>query len=106
MYYLDLYLPEEAEYLIEKYGMLRKSYLQEHRKGLYLELVLAGKLNEHLYQIDEEHNQMMDRLVEQMKEKQGVTEELKMQDQMEWVRRRNNIKNVVEGMVLLEMIYA
>ena len=53
MYYLDLYLPEEAEYLIEKYGMLRKSYLQEHRKGLYLELVLAGKLNEHLYQIDE-----------------------------------------------------
>ena len=75
MYYLDLYLPEEAEYLIEKYGMLRKSYLQEHRKGLYLELVLAGKLNEHLYQIDEEYNQMMDRLVEQMKERQGVTEE-------------------------------
>ena len=96
MYYLDLYLPEEAEYLIEKYGMLRKSYLQEHRKGLYLELVLAGKLNEHLYQIDEEYNQMMDRLVEQMKERQGVTEELKMQDQMEWVRRMNNIKNVAE----------
>ena len=62
--------------------MLRKSYLQEHRKGLYLELVLAGKLNEHLHQIDKECNQMMDRLVEQMKEKQGVTEELKMQNQM------------------------
>ena len=85
MYYLDLYLPEEAEYLIEKYGMLRKSYLQEHRKGLYLELVLAGKLNEHLYQIDEEYNQMMDR--------QGVTEELKMQDQMAWVGKMNNIRN-------------
>lgn len=43
LYYLDLYLPEEAEYLIEKYGMLRKIYLKEHRKALYLELVLAGK---------------------------------------------------------------
>ena len=105
MYYLDLYLPEEAEYLIEKYGMLRKSYLQEHRKGLYLELVLAGKLNEHLYQIDEEYNQMMDRLVEQMKERQGVTEELKMQDQMEWVRRMNNIQATAEEIALKEIIY-
>ena len=52
LYYPDLYLPEETEYPIGKYGMLRKIYLQEHRKGLYLELVLAGKLNEHLHQID------------------------------------------------------
>ena len=74
LYYPDLYLPEETEYLIGKYGMLRKTYLKEQRKGLYLELVLAGKLNEHLHLIDEECNQMMDRLVEQMKEKQGVTE--------------------------------
>lgn len=105
MYYLDLYLPEEAEYLIEKYGMLRKSYLQEHRKGLYLELVLAGKLNEHLYQIDEEYNQMMDRLVEQMKERQGVTEELKMQDQMEWVRRMNNILEIAEEIIEGKLLY-
>ena len=89
-------LPEETEYPIGKYGMLRKIYLQEHRKGLYLELVLAGKLNEHLHQIDKECNQMMDRLVEQMKEKQGVTEELKMQDQMEWVRRMNGIRSITE----------
>ena len=85
----DYYLPDlvlrEEEPTYGKYGMLRKTYLKEHRKGLYLELVLAGKLNEHLHQIDEECNQMMDRLVEQMKEKQGVTEELKMQDQMAWV---------------------
>ena len=91
LYYPDLYLPEETEYPIGKYGMLRKSYLKEHRKGLYLELVLAGKLNEHLHQTDEECNQMMDRLVEQMKERQGVTEELKMQDQMAWVGKMNNI---------------
>ena len=80
LYYPDLYLQEETEYSIGKYGMLRKSHLQEHRKGLYPELVLAGKLNEHLHQIDEDCNQMMDRLVEQMKEAYRVTEELKMQD--------------------------
>ena len=49
LYYPDLYLPEETEYPIGKYGMLRKSYLKEHRKELYLELILAGKLNEHLH---------------------------------------------------------
>ena len=96
--------PEETEYPIGKYGMLRKIYLQEHRKGLYLELVLAGKLNEHLHQIDKECNQMMDRLVEQMKEKQGVTEELKMQDQMAWVGKMNNIRACAEEIVIHAII--
>ena len=105
LYYLDLYLPEETEYPIGKYGMLRKTYLKEHRKGLYLELVIAGKLNEHLHQIDEECHQVMDRLVEQMKERQGMSEELKMQDQMEWVRRLNNIQATAEEIALKEIIY-
>ena len=105
LYYPDLYLPEETEYTIGKYGMLRKAYLKEHRKGLSLELVLAGKLNEYLHQIDEECNQMMDRLVEQMKEMQGVMEELKVQDQMAWVGRMNNIRACVEEIVLKEIIY-
>ena len=104
LYYPDLYLPEETEYPIGKYGMLRKTYLKEHRKGLYLELVLAGKLNEHLHLIDEECNQMMDRLVEQMKEKQGVTEELKVQDQMAWVGRVNNIRACAEEIVVYEFV--
>ena len=78
--------------------------MKEHRKGLYLELVLAWKLNEHLHQIDEECNQMMDRLVEQMKEKQGVTEELKMQDQMAWVGRMNNIRACAEETVVHEIV--
>ena len=80
--------------------------MQEHWKGLYLELVLAGKLNEHLYQIDEECNQMMDRLVEQMKEAHGVTEELKMQDQMAWVGAMNSIRSRAEEIILSEMIFA
>lgn len=105
LYYPDLYLQEETEYSIGKYGMLRKSYLHEHRKGLYLELVLAGKLNEHLHQIDKECNQMMDRLVEQMKEKQGVTEELKMQNQMAWVRGMNNIWACAEEIIYKSILY-
>ena len=105
LYYPDLYLPEETEYSIGKYGMLRKTYLKEQRKGLYLELVLAGKLNEYLHQIDEECNQMMDRLVEQMKEVHGVMEELKMQDQMVWVGRMNNIRTCVEEITLNKIVY-
>ena len=105
LYYPDLYLPEETEYSIGKYGMLRKTYLKEQRKGLYLELILSGKLNEHLHQVDEECNQMMDRLVEQMKEKQGVTEELKMQDQMAWVGRMNNIRACAEEIVVINVVY-
>ena len=71
---------------------------------MYLELVLAGKLNEYLHQIDEECHQMKDRLVEQMKEQQRVTEELKMQDQMAWVGRMNNIRACVEEIVLTEFL--
>lgn len=105
LYYPDLYLPEETEYPIGKYGMLRKIYLQEHRKGLYLELVLAGKLNEHLHQIDEECNQMMDRLIEQMKEAHGVTEQLKAENQMLWVGMCNNIWHCAEEVVLKDTVY-
>ena len=105
LYYPDLYLSEETEYPIGKYGMLRRAYLKGRRKGLYLELVLAGKLNEHLHQIDKECNQMMDRLVEQMKERQGVTEELKMLNQMAWVGRMNNIRACAEEIVVNEVVY-
>ena len=68
-------------------------------------MVLAGKLNEHLHQVDEECNQMMDRLVEQIKERQGMTEELKMQDQMAWVGRMNNIRACAEEIVVKEMVF-
>ena len=105
LYYPNLYLSEETEYPIGKYGMLRKTYLKEHRKGLYLELVVVGKLNEHLHQIDEECHQVMDRLVEQMKERQGMSEELKMQDQMVWVGRMNNIRTCVEEITLNKIVY-
>ena len=106
----DYYLPDleinEEEPTYGKYGIMRKQFLKEHRSARYQYLVLTGKLTEHLNQVDKEVREEVEILMEQMAEQWSVTEELKMQDQMEWVRRRNNIKNVVEGMVLLEMIYS
>ena len=108
--YGDYYLPnleiDEEEPTYGKYGIMRKQFLKEHRSARYQYLVLTGKLTEHLNQVDKETREKVEMLVEQMAERWGVTEELKLQDQMEWVRRMNNVKNVVEEMVLLEIIYA
>lgn len=106
----DYYLPDleinEEEPTYGKYGIMRKQFLKEHRSARYQYLVLTGKLTEHLNQVDKEVREKVEMLVEQMAEQWGVTEELKMQNQMEWVRKMNNIKNVAEEMVLLEIIYA
>ena len=105
----DYYLPDlvlrEEEPTYGKYGMLRKQFLKEHRSARYQYLLLTGKLNEHLNQTDQEAREQVETLMEQMTEKQGVTEELKAQDQMEWVRLMNNIKASAEEIVLKNMIY-
>ena len=105
----DYYLPDlvlrEEEPTYGKYGMLRKQFLKEHRSARYQYLLLTGKLNEHLNQTDQEAREQVETLMEQMTEKQGVTEELKAQDQMEWVRLMNNIKASAEEMVLREILY-
>ena len=105
----DYYLPDlvlrEEEPRYGKYGMLRKQFLKEHRSARYQYLLLTGKLNEHLNQTDQEAREQVETLMKQMTEKQGVTEELKAQDQMEWVRLMNNIKASAEEIVLKNMIY-
>ena len=105
----DYYLPDlvlrEEEPIYGKYGMLRKQFLKEYRSARYQYMLLTGKLNEHLNQIDQEVREQVETLMEQMIEKQGVTEELKAQDQMEWVRLMNNIKASAEEIVLKNMIY-
>ena len=105
----DYYLPDlvlrEEEPIYGKYGMLRKQFLKEHRSAGYQYLLLTGKLNEHLNQTNQEAREQVETLMEQMTEKQGVTEELKAQDQMEWVRLMNNIKASAEEIVLKNMIY-
>ena len=105
----DYYLPDlvlrEEEPTYGKYGMLRKQFLKEHRSARYQYMLLTEKLNEHLNQIDQEVREQVETLMEQMTEKQGVTEELKAQDQMERVRLMNNIKASAEEIVLKNMIY-
>lgn len=106
----DYYLPDleinEEEPVYGKYGIMRKQFLKEHKSARYQYLVLTGKLTKHLNQVDKEVREKVEMLMEQMVEHWGVTEELKMKDQMEWVRRMNNIKSVAEEMVLRKFIYA
>ena len=104
-YYLPNLVLDEEEPTYGKYGMLRKQFLKEHRPARYQYLLLCGKLTEHLNQIDQEARERVEMLMEQMTEKQGVTEELKAQDQMKWVRLMNNIKASAEEMVLRETLY-
>ena len=98
--YGDYYFPDleinEEEPTYGKYGIMRKQFLKEHRSARYQYLVLTGKLTEHLNQVDKETREKVEMLVEQMAERWGVTEELKLQDQMEWVRRMNNILEIAE----------
>ena len=105
----DYYLPDlvlnEEEPTYGKYGMLRKQFLKEHRPILYQNLLLSGKLTAHLNQIDQEVTDQVEVLMKQMAEKQGVTEELKVQNQTKWVRLMNNIKASAEEMVLREILY-
>ena len=105
----DYYLPDlilnEEEATYGKYGMLRKQFLKEHRLAKYQYLLLTGKLTEHLNQIDQESREQVEMLMEQMAEKQGVTEELKEQNQMKWIRLMNNIKVSAEEIVFKNMVY-
>ena len=104
-YLMKSLLLNEEEPIYGKYGMLRKQFLKEHRSAKYQYLLLTGKLTEHLNQIDQEARKQVEILMEQMVKKQGATEELKAQDQMERVRLMNNIKASAEEIVLKNMIY-
>ena len=103
----DYYLPDleinEEEPTYGKYGIMRKQFLKEHRSARYQYLVLTGKLTEHLNQVDKEAREKVEMLVGQMAEQWGVTEELKRQKQMEWVRRMNNISCIVENQIYIEI---
>lgn len=105
-YYLpDLVLPEEEPVTYGKYGMLRRTFLKEYKKGIYSLLLTQGKLVEHLNQVHRGANDKMELLVRQMAKRQGVTEKLKEENQMLWVGRMNNIINAAEEIVLLEIVY-
>ncbi len=95
----------EPEGEVRKFGLMRRSYLENHRRGIYSGLLLSGKLKEHLLMIQEQAETRFDLLVEQMAEREGVTEWLKAQNQVLWVRKMNNIRNTAEEIVLNEIVY-
>ena len=101
----NLALPEEPEYQIGKYGRMRRSYLKEHRPVLYANLLTSGTLHRHLAEIDQACNERMEIIVSDMARQEDVTEALKAADQMEWVRRMNNIHSRAEEIVLTELVY-
>ena len=106
-YYLpDLVLPEDEDKRpIGKWGSLHKSYLQQHKRVFYNTLVSNLTLHSHLTDIDEQARSMFDTLVEQMMKREGVTEELKEQNQIEWICRMGNIQERATEIVCKELIY-
>ena len=100
----NLIAGEPGQLFIGKYGRMRRRYLKEHRPVLYTNLLTTGKLDRHLAEIDEACEKQMELLVKQMAQREGITEELKVADQMEWVRRMNSIRSRAEEIILGELI--
>lgn len=102
----DLKLPEEDQQPIGVWGQRHWRYLKEHHRATYATLLTSGKLNSYLADIDRQAGELFSRLVKQIAEAEGVTEHLKEGNQMEWVRRMNNIRNRAMEIVNSELIYA
>ena len=102
----NLVIDPQPEGEIGIWGWRKKRYLKEHRKGTYNAMLLQGTLTQHLIDTNAAAMDMLESLVKQMAKSEGVTERLKKQDQMEWVRRMNNIRNRAEEIVRNELIYS
>ena len=106
-YYLPcLKLPKEESRHIGVWGQRHLRYLKQHRKVLQSELLISGKLNEYLADLNEQAEEMFSRLVKQLAEKEGLTEALKAENQMLWVQKMNNIHNAAMEVVSNDLIYA
>ncbi|MBR4256394.1 MAG: TnpV protein [Clostridia bacterium] len=103
-YYPCLKAPETPK--VGRFGMLYHDYLRNHKRTTYSGLMLSGKLKEQIEEVDRQAEEMFSQLVEQMKQAEDVTEQLKASNQMEWVRRMNNIRNRAEEIVESEVVFA
>ena len=101
----DLIL-EKKQYNIGKYGLLRLNYIKKKKLGLYFDLLVNDKLNEYLHNIDTTVMEMVQKLIKELAEKENITEELKSSNQMLWIGKMNNIKNIAEEIILKDYIYA
>ena len=100
----NLILAEEKQNPIGSWGQRHARYLKQHHRILYYNLLTSGKLNAHLAEIDRQVEEIFFRLIKQMANREGVTEQLKAENQMEWVRRMNNIRNIAAEIVNHELI--
>ena len=103
--YPNLFLPEVKPVVLGKYGSLRKNHLKISKPYLYQELLLDGKLNEHLAEIDETVSKAFNQLVDRMARDENITERLKAENQMLWVQRMNSIYDRAEEIILNEYVY-
>ena len=101
----ELTLPEEQP-SIGKYGMLRRTFLKNHRRAYYSTLMITGKLMEHLEEIEQAAPSRMAPVTKQMEQQAGVTEELKAENPMMWIGLKNNIRQAAEEQILQEFIYS
>ena len=96
--------PEEANITLGKWGMLYKDYLLKHKKVLFTTLLAEGKLYQHCADIENQAKNMFDTFVEQMKEAEDVTEQLKEENQIEWIQKMGNIQQRVNAIIFIELI--
>lgn len=101
----NLYMPKQPEGNIGKYGKLRLNYLKEHKRDLYIELMISGNLSDYLASIDKDATKRVSSIINKLAEAEGIDEELKQTNQIEWVQAMNNIKNRAEEIVFKEIIY-
>ena len=103
-YFPNLAAPESPK--VGRWGMLRFNYLRKHREALYTIMLMENSLNPHLEEIDQQAQEMEQRLISQLAQQESVTERLKAENQMEWVARMNNIRHRADEIVLNELICA
>lgn len=101
----DLILENKKQYNIVKYGLLRLNYIKKEKLGLYFNLLVNDKLNEYLHNIDTTVMEKVHKLIKELAEKESINEQLKENNQMLWVSKMNNIKNIAEEIILKEYIY-
>lgn len=101
----NLYISKDTNYNIGKYGKVHLRYIKQYKKAFYTDLILDGKLNSYLYSIDEQAHKVLDEIIKELAEKENVTEELKITNQLEWVSKMNNIKNRAEETIYNEYVY-
>ncbi len=102
----DLILEDKERFNVGKYGLLRLNYIKKEKSGLYFDLLVNDKLNEYLHNIDTTVMEKVQKLIKELTEKENITEELKSSNQMLWISKMNNIKDIAEEIVLKEYIYA